>query len=127
MKKLILLALLTLNCNAFDFSLGWDWNSDWVGTNTFTTNESIFVNLKGFNLYRGTTVTNFVLYQYIDLTNNVTSGITNIVTLTNQPSDSAYFFVKVVKPDGTESMASNTNHVFPPIPPSQVDRLTGHK
>jgi hypothetical protein len=96
---------------AFDFGLVWGWNSDWTVADSIDTTNSVFANLKGFNIYRAENPTNFVFFQSI--------GPTNVVRFTNQPTTAAFFFIRSVGVDGSESAPSNTNHVIPPATPSQ--------
>lgn len=110
MKKTILILMTCASLSAFDFGLTWDWSPNWTAQDSFDTTNSVFANLKGFNLYRGDTVTNFVLFQSV--------GPTNLVRLTNQPQAGAFYFVKSVGVDGNEDSdpPKGTNHVIPPQP-----------
>lgn len=112
MKKpliaLVLAVCVAIPLKAFDFKLTWDIPAGYVASDQFDTNNSVFASYKGFNVYRGTTPTTFILYT--------TVGPTNFVSLTNQPQSHAYFYVTSVAPDGMESAPSNTNHVVTPLP-----------
>lgn len=119
MKKLLAILLVCLPVSAFDFNISWEWDNSWISKDSFTETNSIFSNIKGFNIYRGETPTNFVLVSKV--------GPTNFVRMTNQPTTAAFFFVRTIRTDGSESEPSNTNHFIPPQPLNPVAALFGSR
>lgn len=109
--KILFLALTLvfsiLPARAFNLTFTWDFPPGTTFTDTFTTNIAKFADVTGVNVYRGDTVTNFVLF--------VSLPATNLVTLSNLPPAMGFICIKSFNAFG-ESGPSNTNQVFPPIP-----------
>ena len=117
MKKYLLILCCAIKLNAFDFTLTWDKSQ--ITTDNFDTNITTFANVTGIKVYRGDTVTNFVLigsYPYV----------TNLLTLTNQPLTMGFYYITFTNMF-FESLPSNTNQIFPPMPPPVVERLKVRK
>lgn len=110
----------------FDFGLTWDAAPTNALADVFMTNVTSFASITGFSVYRATALTrsqfgtnDFVLLQ-------TSTVVTNVVRLTNQPLAMAYYYVTWTGPFG-ESRPSNTNQVFPPMPPPDVGNVKGRR
>lgn len=114
-----LLVALAASAQAFDFKLTWDNPPPNQLVDVFTTNTTSWASITGFNVYRATNPANFAL-----LTSQ--AYVTNIVTLTNQPPAMAFYYITFTGPFG-ESLPSNTNQVFPPMPPPLVTGVKGSR
>lgn len=110
----------------FDFGLTWDAAPTNALTDVFTTNETRFASITGFNVYRATALTKSRLGTNDFALLLSSSTVTNAIRLTNQPAEMAYYCVAWTGPFG-ESRPSNTNQVFPPMPPPDVANVRGRR
>ena len=101
---------------AFNITMTWDVPAGATTTDIFTTNMTRFADIKEIHFYRGTSQTNFVLYQVIPPT-------TNVYTFQNLPNEVSWMFYRYANASG-EGLPSSTNQIFPPGNPPNGNKFS---
>jgi len=114
--SVILIELLAISAFAFNITMTWDVPPGSTTNDITTTNVTKLADITAVNVYRGTTLTNFVLYQVLPPT-------TNVATFQNLPNEVSYMFIRFKNASG-EGGPSSTNQIFPPGNPPNGNKFS---
>lgn len=102
---------------AFNITMQWDIPVGATTNDIFTTNVTRFADIKEVHFYRGTSLTNFVLYSVVPYT-------VNSNTFVGLPNEVSWMFFRYANATG-EGAPSSTNQIFPPgNPPKGSDKFS---
>lgn len=112
----LMIELVALSTFAFNITMTWDVPTGATTNDITTTNMTKLADITAVNVYRGTTLTNFVLYQVLPPT-------TNVATFQNLPNEVSYMFIRFKNASG-EGGPSSTNQIFPPGNPPNGNKFS---